>query len=170
LKRPTVVYGVIGAAGVSVAFATILALNSALFILNYDAQAQEEQEQVVTIVSHRPVVENGNKTTSIVGEVRNDSPNNETIGLVDIYGKFYDSNGELIHLQDTFAKLFTIRPGEKAPFHIPINDPIIGERIADYTLDTEVNPVFSQDKPAVLNIAVSKHGIVEKPTTLAGAT
>jgi hypothetical protein len=63
-----------------------------------EQQSSEDPNDIVTIVSHKTFNEEDSGITAIIGEVRNGSP--DTIGGVLIRGKFYDSNGQLIHLGD----------------------------------------------------------------------
>ncbi len=130
-------------------------------------QSSEDDDDIVTIVSHRPFKEQDFGITGIIGEVRNDSPN--TIGEVDVRGKFYDPNGELIHLADGGnAELSVLRPGERAPFFIPINNASVSRSIANYTLSPEIGSSNAINKPAALKVAIGDHGVVEKEEHVAG--
>jgi hypothetical protein len=138
---------------------------TALLILLSSAQTSMAQQQSsdsdseLTIVSHS-LIDAGSGITIIVGEVRNDSP--EKIGWVQVSGKFYDSAGQLIHLADGPVQLGELRPGEKGPFGIYINDDTVSESIANYTLGAALDSDFLQDKPAALKVAVGKYGMVER--------
>jgi hypothetical protein len=130
----------------------------------------DDDDIVVTILSHRPLKELGDfdRITSIVGEVRNDSPN--AIGGVELRGEFYDSNGQLIHLADEWDPAVSVlRPGERAPFLIPIlvND-TIARSIANYTLSPDVGSSYTVNKPAALKVAIGDHGVVENTEHVAG--
>lgn len=140
-----------------------------------EQQSSEDDDDIVTIVSHRPFkepmtfppVQEDFGITGIIGEVRNDSPN--TIGEVDVRGKFYDPNGELIHLADGGnAELSVLRPGERAPFFIPINNASVSRSIANYTLSPEIGSSNAINKPAALKVAIGDHGVVEKEEHVAG--
>jgi hypothetical protein len=124
------------------------------------AQQQKNSESniPITIVSHS-LVDAGSGITLIVGEVRNDSP--EKIGWVQVSGNFYDSAGQLIHLAEGPVQLGELRPGEKGPFGIYINDAAVSESIANYTLSAGLDSDFLQDKPAALKVVVDKHGTLE---------
>ena len=127
------------------------------------SMAQQQQsidsDIAITIVSHS-LIDAGSGITNIVGEVRNDSP--EKIGWVQVSGKFYDSAGQLIHLADGPVQLGELRPGEKGPFGIYIDDAAVSEGIANYTLSAGLDSDFLQDKPAALKVGVGKHGMVER--------
>jgi hypothetical protein len=107
-------------------------------------QSSEDPNDIVTIVSHKTFNEEDSGITAIIGEVRNDSPN--TIGGVLIRGKFYGSNGQLIHLGDGNTRLSALRPGEKIPFLIPINDASISRSIANYIPGPEIQLSFVINK------------------------
>jgi plastocyanin len=95
----------------------------------------------------------------IIGEIRNDSP--EAVGTVTIVASFYDSGGTLIDTSSTFAELQQLRPGEKSPFRMAISDESILERMDNYTLSVEANPVFGGVKPAALRVDVSEQRLNE---------
>ncbi len=140
-------------------------LTTALFVLlssPITSLAQQQQSSDndidVTIVSHSRI-DAGSGITLIVGEVRNDSP--QKIGWVQVSGTFYDSAGRLIHLAEGPVQLGELRPGEKAPFGIYINDAAVSESIANYTLRAELDSDFLRDKEAALRVIVEKHGMVE---------
>jgi hypothetical protein len=123
------------------------------------AQQQNSDSPIpITILSHS-LIDAGSGMTLIVGEVRNDSP--EKIGWVQVSATFYDSAGELIHLAEGPVQLGELRPGEKGPYGIYINDANVSESIANYTLRARLNSDFLTDKPAALKVVVDKHGIVE---------
>lgn len=140
-------------------------VTTALIILLWSpitSMAQQQQsgdsDIAITIVSHS-LIDAGSGITIIVGEVRNDSP--EKIGWVQVSGNFYDSAGQLIHLAEGPVQLGELRPGEKGPFGIYINDAAVSESIANYTLSAGLDSDFLQDKPAALKVVVDKHGMVE---------
>ncbi|MDQ4016687.1 MAG: FxLYD domain-containing protein [Thermoproteota archaeon] len=143
---------------VTVTTALMILLSSPL-----PSMAQQQQQQsidsdiAITIVSHS-LIDAGSGITIIVGEVRNDSP--EKIGWVQVSGKFYDSAGQLIHLAEGPVQLGELRPGEKGPFGIYINDAAVSEGIANYTLSAGLDSDFLQDKPAALKVVLDKHGMV----------
>jgi hypothetical protein len=143
---------------VTVTTALMILLSSLL-----PSMAQQQQsidsDIAITIVSHS-LIDAGSGITNIVGEVRNDSP--EKIGWVQVSGKFYDSAGQLIHLADGPVQLGELRPGEKGPFGIYIDDAAVSEGIANYTLSAGLDSDFLQDKPAALKVGVGKHGMVER--------
>jgi hypothetical protein len=123
------------------------------------AQQQSSDSAIpITILSHS-LIDAGSGITLIIGEVRNDSP--EKIGWVQVSGTFYDSAGELIHLAEGPVQLGELRPGEKGPFGIYINDATVSERIANYTLSARLDSDFLRDKPAALKVVVDKHVMVE---------
>ncbi|MDQ3807981.1 MAG: hypothetical protein M3298_07425 [Thermoproteota archaeon] len=79
-------------------------------------QGVDNDENSVTMVSHS-LIQSGLGFTNVVGEIRNDSPNN-TIMKVFVSGKFYDSNGQLVHLANAgVITPYNLRPGEKPLFH-----------------------------------------------------
>jgi hypothetical protein len=132
-------------------------------------------DDIVTIVSHRPLkepmtfppVQEDYGITGIIGEVRNDSPN--TIGEVNVRGKFYDSNEQLIHLAEYGpAALSVLRPGERAPFFISINNASVARSIANYTLSPEIGSSHAINTPPALKVAIGNHGVVEKEENVAG--
>src|SRR5918994_2839473 len=133
------------------------------------AQQQQQQQQssdsdiAITIVSHS-LIDAGSGIAIIAGEVRNDSP--EKIGWVHVSGMFYDSAGQLIHLADGPVQLGELRPGEKGPFGIYINDAAVSESIANYTLSAGLDSDFLQDKPAALEVEVGEYGMVEREVGL----
>jgi hypothetical protein len=121
-------------------------------------QQSSDSDIAITIVSHS-LIDAGSGITNIVGEVRNDSP--EKIGWVQVSANLYDSAGQLIHLAEGPVQLGELRPGEKGPFGIYINDAAVSESIANYTLSAGLDSDFLQDKPAALKVGVGKHGMVE---------
>jgi hypothetical protein len=146
---------------VTVTTALMILLSSPLTSMAQQQQQQQSSDSdiAITIVSHS-LVDAGSGITIIVGEVRNDSP--EKIGWVQVSGKFYDSAGQLIHLADGPVQLGELRPGEKGPFGIYINDAAVSESIANYTLSAGLDSDFLQDKPAALKVEVGKYGMVER--------
>lgn len=141
---------------VTVTTALMIILSSPLISM---AQQQSSKSNIaITIVSHS-LIDAGSSIALIVGEVRNDSP--EKIGWVQISANLYDSAGQLIHLAEGPVQLGELRPGEKGPFGIYINDTAVSESIANYTLSTELDSDFLQDKPAALKVVVDKHGMIE---------
>jgi plastocyanin len=96
----------------------------------------------------------------IIGEIRNDSPE-AVVGTVTIVASFYDSGGNLIDTSSTFAELQQLRPGEESPFRMAISDESILERMDNYTLSVEANPVFGGVKPAALRVDVSEQRLNE---------
>jgi hypothetical protein len=144
---------------VTVATALMILLSSPLTSMAQQQQQSSDSDIAITIVSHS-LIDAGSGITIIVGEVRNDSP--EKIGWVQVSGKFYDSAGQLIHLADGPVQLGELRPGEKGPFGIYINDAAVSESIANYTLSAELDSDFLQDKPAALKVEVGKYGMVER--------
>jgi hypothetical protein len=127
-------------------------------------QGQSGNDNIaITIVSHS-LIDAGSGIALVVGEVRNDSP--QKIGWVQISGTFYDSAGQLIHLAEGPVQLGELRPGEKGPFGIYINDAAVSERIANYTLRAELDTDFLRDKQAALKVVVDKHGMVESEAGL----
>jgi hypothetical protein len=144
---------------VTVATALMILLSSPLTSMAQQQQQSSDSDIAITIVSHS-LIDAGSGITIIVGEVRNDSP--EKIGWVQVSGKFYDSAGQLIHLADGPVQLGELRPREKGPFGIYINDAAVSESIANYTLSAELDSDFLQDKPAALKVEVGKYGMVER--------
>jgi hypothetical protein len=122
-------------------------------------QQSSDSDIAITIVSHS-LIDAGSGITNIVGEVRNDSP--EKIGWVQVSANLYDSAGQLIHLAEGPVQLGELRPGEKGPFGIYINDAAVSESIANYTLSAGLDSDFLQDKPAALKVGVGKYGMVER--------
>jgi hypothetical protein len=81
-------------------------------------QGVDNDENSVTMVSHS-LIQSGLGFTNVVGEIRNDSPNN-IIKKVFVSGKFYDSNGQLVHLANAgVITPYNLRPGEKPPIPSP---------------------------------------------------
>lgn len=143
---------------------TVTVTTALMILLSSPLPSMAQQQSIdsditITIVSHS-LIDAGSGITNIVGEVRNDSP--EKIGWVQVSGKFYDSAGQLIHLADGPVQLGELRPGEKGPFGIYIDDAAVSEDIANYTLSAGLDSDFLQDKPAALKVGVGKHGIVER--------
>jgi hypothetical protein len=145
---------------VTVTTALMILLSSPLTSMAQQQQQQQssDSDSDITIVSHS-LIDAGSGITIIAGEVRNDSP--EKIGWVQVSGNFYDSAGQLIHLADGPVQLGELRPGEKGPFGIYINDTAVSESIANYTLSAGLDSDFLQDKPAALKVVVDEHGMVE---------
>jgi DNA segregation ATPase FtsK/SpoIIIE-like protein len=79
--------------------------------------------------------------TYIVGEVRNNLE--DLVNFVQIVGRFYDSEGVLIDTDFTYTTLDMLRPGEKSPFKLIISDESVAQRIANYTLAVDWDPVFA---------------------------
>jgi hypothetical protein len=121
-------------------------------------QQSSDSDIAITIVSHS-LIDAGSGITIIIGEVRNDSP--EKIGWVQVSANLYDSAGQLIHLAEGPVQLGELRPGEKGPFGIYINDAAVSESIASYTLSAGLDSDLLQHKPAALKVVVDKHGMVE---------
>ncbi len=142
---------------VTVTTALMILLSSPLTSMAQQQQ-RSDSDITITIVSHS-LIDAGSGITIIVGEVRNDSP--EKIGWVQVSGNFYDSTGQLIHFAEGPVQLGELRPGEKGPFGIYINDAAVSESIANYTLSAGLYSDFIQDKPAALKVVVDKHGMVE---------
>jgi hypothetical protein len=80
-------------------------------------------------------------STYIVGEVRNDL--SDVVQFVQIVGRFYDSNDLLIDTDFTYTALDLLRPGEKSPFRLIISDESVAQRIDNYTLSVNWDPVFA---------------------------
>ena len=150
---------------VTVTTALMILLSSPLTSMAQQQQQQQssDSDSDITIVSHS-LIDAGSGITIIAGEVRNDSP--EKIGWVHVSGMFYDSAGQLIHLADGPVQLGELRPGEKGPFGIYINDPAVSESIANYTLSAGLDSDFLQDKPAALKVEVGEYGMVEREVGL----
>lgn len=123
------------------------------------AQLQSSEGDVLITIINHSLIDAGSGITLVVGEVRNDSP--EKIGWVQVSGNFYDSSGQLIHLAEGPVQLGELRPEEKGPFGIYINDPAVSESIANYTLRARLDSDFLQDKPAALKVVVEKHSMVQ---------
>src|SRR5919107_4956387 len=147
---------------VTVTTALMILLPSPMTSMAQQLQSSDS-DIAITIVSHS-LIDAGSGITLIVGEVRNDSP--EKIGWVQVSGNFYDSAGQLIHIAEGPVQLGELRPGEKGPFGIYINDAAVSESIASYTLSAGLDSDFLQDKPAALKVVVDKHGMVESPIGL----
>ncbi len=128
------------------------------------AQLQSSEGDVLITIINHSLIDAGSGITLVVGEVRNDSP--EKIGWVQVSGNFYDSAGQLIHLAEGPVQLGELRPGEKGPFGIYINDAAVSESITNYTLRARLDSDFLQDKPAALKVVVEKHGIVQSEAGL----
>ena len=150
---------------VTVTTALMILLSSPLTSMAQQQQQQQssDSDSDITIVSHS-LIDAGSGIAIIAGEVRNDSP--EKIGWVHVSGMFYDSAGQLIHLADGPVQLGELRPGEKGPFGIYINDPAVSESIANYTLSAGLDSDFLQDKPAALKVEVGEYGMVEREVGL----
>jgi hypothetical protein len=141
---------------VTVTTALLILLSSPVTLMGQEQSSDSDTH--ITIVSYS-LIDAGSGITLIVGEVRNDSP--QKIGWVQVSGTFYDSAGELIHLAEGPVQLGELRPGEKGPFGIYINDATVSESIANYTLSARLDSDFLRDKPAALKAVVGKHGMVE---------
>lgn len=138
--------------------ALMLLLSPLTSIAQQQQQQSSDTDSDISIVSHS-LIDAGSGITIIVGEVRNDSP--EKIGWVQVSCNLYDSAGQLIHLADGPVQLGELRPGEKGPFGIYINDAVVSESIANYTLSAGLDSDFLQDKPASLKVVVDEHGMIE---------
>ena len=98
--------------------------------------------------------------TAVIGEIRNDSPN--TVGSPIIHGKFYDSSGQFISLGTQSAVgLIELRPGEKTPFQVNLNEESVLERMSNYTLTLESSN-YVPNKPTALRIELNKQGTTEE--------
>lgn len=148
---------------VTVTIALLVLLSSPVIPSVAQQQQSSDDDIAITIVSHS-LIDAGSGITLVVGEVRNDSP--EKIGWVQVRGTFYDSAGQLIHLAEGPVQLGELRPGEKGPFGIYINDTAVSESIANYTLMAELDSDFLRDKQAALKVVVDKHGMVESESGL----
>ncbi|MDQ3969735.1 MAG: FxLYD domain-containing protein, partial [Thermoproteota archaeon] len=115
---------------VTVTTALMILLSSPITSMAQQQQKSSDRDSDITIVSHS-LVDAGSSITIILGEVRNDSP--EKIGWVQVSANLYDSAGQLIHLAEGPVQLGELRPGEKGPFGIYINDAAVSESIANYT-------------------------------------
>jgi hypothetical protein len=146
---------------VTVTTALLILLSSP--ITSMAQQQSSDSDTPITILSHS-MIEAGSGMTLIVGEVRNDSP--EKIGWVQVSGTFYDSAGQLMHIAEAPVQLGELRPGEKGPFGIYINDTTVSESIGNYTLSARLDSDFLRDKPAALKVVVDKHGMVESEAGL----
>jgi hypothetical protein len=142
---------------VTVTTALVILLSSSITSMAQQQQSSDS-DIAITIVSHS-LIDAGSGITIIIGEVRNDSP--EKIGWVQVSANLYDSAGQLIDLAEGPVQLGELRPGEKGPFGIYINDAAVSESIASYTLSAGLDSDFLQDKPAALKVVVDKHGMVE---------
>jgi hypothetical protein len=143
---------------VTVTTALMILLSSPITSMAQQQQKSSDRDSDITIVSHS-LIDAGSSITIILGEVRNDSP--EKIGWVQVSANLYDFAGQLIHLVEGPVQLGELRPGEKGPFGIYINDAAVSESIANYTLSAGLDSDFLQDKPAALKVVVDKHGMVE---------
>jgi hypothetical protein len=148
---------------VEVTIALLVLLSSPVTSSMAQQRQSSNDDIAITIVSHS-LIDAGSGIALVVGEVRNDSP--QKIGWVQISGTFYDSAGQLIHLAEGPVQLGELRPGEKGPFGIYINDAAVSERIANYTLRAELDTDFLRDKQAALKVVVDKHGMVESEAGL----
>ena len=144
---------------VTMTTALITLLLSSPIITSMAQQQQSSDSDIATTIVSHSLIDAGSGITLIVGEVRNDSP--QKIGWVQVSANLYDSAGQLIHLAEGPLQLSELRPGEKGPFGIYINDTAVSESIANYTLSAGLDSQFLQDKPARLKVAVDTHGIVE---------
>jgi hypothetical protein len=144
---------------VTMTTALITLLLSSPIITSMAQQQQSSDSDIATTIVSHSLIYAGSGITLIVGEVRNDSP--QKIGWVQVSASLYDSAGQLIHLAEGPVQLSELRPGEKGPFGIYINDTAVSETIANYTLSAGLDSRFLQDKPAALKVAVDTHGIVE---------
>lgn len=79
--------------------------------------------------------------TYIVGEVRNNLA--DLVHFVQVVGRFYDSAGVLIDTDFTYTTLDVLRPGEKSPFKLIITDESVAQRIDNYTLAVNWDPLFA---------------------------
>jgi hypothetical protein len=143
----------------------MILLSSPIASMAQQQQPQQSSDSAIdiTIVSHS-LIDAGSGIVLIIGEVRNDSP--EKIGWVQVSANLLDSAGQLIHLAEGPVQLGELRPGEKGPFGIYINDAAVSERIASYTLSAGLESDFLQDKQAALKVVVNKHGMVASPIGL----
>jgi plastocyanin len=144
-----------------ISFSATLAMTTITAAFAQPTQQQQRQSTAnndISVVSSS-VLRTDFGFTFIIGEIRNDSP--EVVGTVTIVGSFYDSNGNLIDTTSTFAELSQLRPGENSPFRMSMSDESIVERMENYTLSVEANPVFGGIKPAALRIDVSEQRLNE---------
>jgi hypothetical protein len=119
----------------------------------------------VTIIS-QSLVEVLPGLPAVIGELRNDSPNR--IGTPSVYLKVYDYSGQLLYIGTQSAVgLSELRPGEKTPFQVNINEESVFESMNNYTLTLEPSS-FVQNNPAALRIEVSRQGLTEETYQIIG--
>jgi hypothetical protein len=145
----------------SLSLLVMLAAAEIIIITTPTAQAQVQQQlqqpppttgsngNVSILSSSQYSTEFG--STYIVGEVRNNL--SDLVQYVQIVGRFYDSTGLLIDTDFTYTDLDLLRPGEKSPFRLIITDESVAQRIDNYTLAVNWDPVFA-DPSAVANATV----------------
>jgi hypothetical protein len=102
---------------------------------------QQQQQEGVSILSSSLSNSGGlGSIPVVVGEVRNNLPD-DVVNYVQIVGTFYDSSGVLIDTDYTYTALDKLRPGEKSPFKLTVSDQSVAERIDNYTLAVNWEPV-----------------------------
>lgn len=162
----------------SLSLLAMLAATAIIIIVTPIAQAQAQQQQLQQPPPTTPTTagSNGNVSilsssqirsefgsTYIVGEVRNDL--SDVVQFVQIVGRFYDSNGLLIDTDFTYTDLDLLRPGEKSPFRLIISDESVAQRVDNYTLAVNWDPVFADPSAVaaatVLTIQEGEHRINE---------
>lgn len=88
----------------------------------------------------------------VLGEVRNDS--GSAVDSVIVTASFYDKDGVLLAEYKNAPRLRVINPGESAPFDMRYLDPPTVDRVANYTLAAEGQPV--DEKPVGIKILSSQ--------------
>lgn len=114
----------------------------------------------VSVVSHK-LIEEFPGSFSLIGEIRNDYPDRK-IGLTFIDAKFYDSTGQLLHIERGLSSFDGVQPGQRAPFTISITDQSITDKIANYSLTAEQDSTPLGDKPAVLRVEITSQNMTEQ--------
>jgi hypothetical protein len=80
-------------------------------------------------------------STYIASEVGNDL--SKLVHYVQTVGRFYDSSGLLIDTDFIYTALDFLRSGEKSPFKLIITDASVAQRMDNYTLTVNWEPVIS---------------------------
>lgn len=96
----------------------------------WDRTTEQPRRDVIVIDNNAYV--NSLGMLEVVGEVENTGSN--TAIFVQIIGTFYDSEGEVIEVDTTYAELDTLRPGRTSPFKMTLLNKAVASRIDTYGL------------------------------------
>lgn len=95
----------------------------------------------------------------VVGEVVNGTAN--PVNFVKVIGKFYDSGGQLVATDDSYAFISAILPGNRSPFRLILSNAPAGIVRIDLTLTWDVDTLFEYRQATILSQQVRDNFGVE---------